>query len=151
MWRMENMQVDVRYKPFYRTQLVFGERETFVTGSLYSPYRLCKRARLDKDNRERGDVRSMAGEKHEQAFGEEVKQAAEGEREMQIDTNLANLRHDWSDLYGNQPGTLQIVRAEGPTGEEVPAVASYGLEDGAGLADVLDRAHADAARDRAEA
>lgn len=249
MWRMENMRVGVRYKPFYRTQLVFGEGETFVTGSLYSPYRLCKRARLDKGNRERGDVRSMAGEKHEQAFGEEVKQAAEGEREMQIDTDLADLRHgietdveqeedyearkkpltaeelinavkeqaakspdtlvessdeaeperhvwadeqtaaqvtmkialddrfehveddgqegrewfelvaqpgyclryDWSDLYGNQPGTLQIVRAEGPTGEEVPVVASYGLEDGAGLADVLDRACTDAARDRAEA
>lgn len=191
----------------------------------------------------------MAGEKHEQAFGKEVKQAAEGEREMQIDTDLADLRHgietdvekeedyearkkpltaeelinavkeqaakspdtlvessdeveperhvwadeqttaqvtmkialddrfehveddgqegrewfelvaqpgyclryDWSDLYGNQPGTLQIVRAEGPTGEEVPVVASYGLEDGAGLADVLDRACTDAARDRAEA
>lgn len=193
----------------------------------------------------------MAGEKHEQAFGEEVKEAAEGEREMQIDTDLTDLRHgietdveqeedyearkkpltaeelinavkeqaakspdvvversddaeperhvwadeqtaaqvtmkialderfehveddgqegrewfalvrqpgyclryDWSDLYGNQPGTLQLVQADGPTGGEVPVIATYRLEesDDAALGAVLDRACSDAARDRTRA
>ena len=186
-------------------------------------------------------------EKQGQAFGEEVKEAAEGEREMQIDTDLSDLRHgietdveqeedyearrkpltaeelinavkeqaakspdviaersddpeperhawvdeqvaaqvimkialddrfehveddgqegrewfalvrqpgyclryDWSDLYGNQPGTLQLVKANGPTDEEVPVIEAYRLEEGddAGLGAVLDRACSDAARD----
>lgn len=189
----------------------------------------------------------MDDEKQGQAFGEEVKEAAEGEREMQIDTDLSDLRHgietdveqeedyearrkpltaeelinavkeqaakspdviversddaeperhvwadeqtaaqvtmkialddrfeheeddgqegrewfalrmlpgyflryDWSDLYGNQPGTLQLVKANGPTGEEVPVVSSCRLEggDGSELGALLDRACSDAARD----
>lgn len=189
----------------------------------------------------------MDDEKQGQAFGEEVKEAAEGEREMQIDTDLSDLRHgietdveqeedyearrkpltaeelinavkeqaakspdviaersddpeperhawvdeqvaaqvimkialddrfehveddgqegrewfalvrqpgyclryDWSDLYGNQPGTLQLVKANGPTDEEVPVIEAYRLEEGddAGLGAVLDRACSDAARD----
>lgn len=189
----------------------------------------------------------MDDEKQGQAFGEEVKEAAEGEREMQIDTDLSNLRHgietdveqeedyearrkpltaeelinavkeqaakspdviversddpeperhawvdeqvaaqvtmkialddrfeheeddgqegrewfalrmlpgyflryDWSDLYGNQPGTLQLVKANGPTGEEVPVVSSCRLDEGDGseLGALLDRACSDAARD----
>lgn len=189
----------------------------------------------------------MDDEKQGQAFGEEVKEAAEGEREMQIDTDLSDLRHgietdveqeedyearrkpltaeelinavkeqaakspdviversddaeperhawvdeqvaaqvtmkialddrfehveddgqegrewfalrmlpgyflryDWSDLYGNQPGTLQLVKAGGPTGEEVPVVSSCRLEggDGSELGALLDRACSDAARD----
>ncbi len=189
----------------------------------------------------------MDDEKQGQAFGEEVKEAAEGEREMQIDTDLSDLRHgietdveqeedyearrkpltaeelinavkeqaakspdviversddpeperhawvdeqvaaqvtmkialddrfeheeddgqegrewfalvrqpgyclryDWSDLYGNQPGTLQLVKADGPTGGEVPVIATYRLEesDDAALGAVLDRACSDAARD----
>jgi hypothetical protein len=193
----------------------------------------------------------MGDGKHEQLFGEEVRQAAEGEREMEIDTDLSDLRHgiendvdqeedfearkkpltaeelidavkeqaakspdsvvvhsddaeperhvwadqqtaaqvtmmiaaddrfehveddgqegrewfalvaqpgyclryDWSDLYGNQPGTLQLVKADGPSGEAVPVVAKYRLEacDDAGLAALLARAYADAARDRAKA
>ena len=189
----------------------------------------------------------MDDEKQGQAFGEEVKEATEGEREMQIDTDLSDLRHgietdveqeedyearrkpltaeelinavkeqaakspdviversddpeperhawvdeqvaaqvtmkialddrfeheeddgqegrewfalrmlpgyflryDWSDLYGNQPGTLQLVKANGPTGEEVPVVSSCRLEggDGSELGALLDRACSDAARD----
>lgn len=189
----------------------------------------------------------MDDEKQGQAFGEEVKEAAEGEREMQIDTDLSDLRHgietdveqeedyearrkpltaeelinavkeqaakspdviversddpeperhawvdeqvaaqvtmkialddrfehveddgqegrewfalrmlpgyflryDWSDLYGNQPGTLQLVKANGPTGEEAPVVFSCRLEEGDGseLGALLDRACSDAARD----
>lgn len=189
----------------------------------------------------------MDDEKQGQAFGEEVKEAAEGEREMQIDTDLSDLRHgietdveqeedyearrkpltaeelinavkeqaakspdviversddpeperhawvdeqvaaqvtmkialddrfehveddgqegrewfalvrqpgyclryDWSDLYGNQPGTLQLVKANGPTGEEVPVVSSCRLDEGDGseLGALLDRACSDAARD----
>ena len=189
----------------------------------------------------------MDDEKQGQAFGEEVKEAAEGEREMQIDTDFSDLRHgietdveqeedyearrkpltaeelinavkeqaakspdviaersddpeperhawvdeqvaaqvimkialddrfehveddgqegrewfalvrqpgyclryDWSDLYGNQPGTLQLVKAGGPTGEKVPVIEAYRLEEGddAGLGAVLDRACSDAARD----
>lgn len=189
----------------------------------------------------------MDDEKQGQAFGEEVKEAAEGEREMQIDTDLSDLRHgietdveqeedyearrkpltaeelinavkeqaakspdviaersddpeperhawvdeqvaaqvimkialddrfehveddgqegrewfalvrqpgyclryDWSDLYGNQPGTLQLVKAGGPTGEKVPVVFSCRLEggDGSELGALLDRACSDAARD----
>ena len=189
----------------------------------------------------------MDDEKQGQAFGEEVKEAAEGEREMQIDTDLSDLRHgietdveqeedyearrkpltaeelinavkeqaakspdviaersddpeperhawvdeqvaaqvimkialddrfehveddgqegrewfalvrqpgyclryDWSDLYGNQLGTLQLVKAGGPTGEKVPVIEAYRLEEGddAGLGAVLDRACSDAARD----
>ena len=42
------------------------------------------------------------------------------------------LRYDWSDLYGNQPGTLQLVKANGPTGEEVSVVSSCRLEEGDG-------------------
>ena len=42
------------------------------------------------------------------------------------------LRYDWSDLYGNQPGTLQLVKANGSTGEEVPVVSSCRLEEGDG-------------------
>ena len=59
------------------------------------------------------------------------------------------LRYDWSDLYGNQPGTLQLVQANGPTGEEVPVVSSCRLEEGDGseLGALLDRACSDAARD----
>ena len=59
------------------------------------------------------------------------------------------LRYDWSDLYGNQPGTLQLVKAGGPTGEKVPVIEAYRLEEGddAGLGAVLDRACSDAARD----
>lgn len=189
----------------------------------------------------------MDDEKQGQAFGEEVKEAAEGEREMQIDTDLSDLRHgietdveqeedyearrkpltaeelinavkeqaakspdviversddpeperhawvdeqvaaqvtmkialddrfehveddgqegrewfalvrqpgyclryDWSDLYDNQPGTLQLVKAGGPTGEKVPVVSSCRLEggDGSELGALLDRACSDAARD----
>lgn len=189
----------------------------------------------------------MDDEKQGQAFGKEVKEAAEGEREMQIDTDLSDLRHgietdveqeedyearrkpltaeelinavkeqaakspdviversddpeperhvwadeqtaaqvtmkialddrfeheeddgqegrewfalrmvpgyflryDWSDLYGNQPGTLQLVKANGPTGEEVPVVSSCRLDEGDGseLGALLDRACSDAARD----
>lgn len=189
----------------------------------------------------------MDDEKQGQAFGEEVKEAAEGEREMQIDTDLSDLRHgietdveqeedyearrkpltaeelinavkeqaakspdvaaersddpeperhawadeqvaaqvtmkialddrfeleeddcqegrewfalrmlpgyflrcSWFDLYGNQPGTLQLVKANGPTGEEVSVVSSYRLEggDGSELGALLDRACSDAARD----
>ena len=60
-----------------------------------------------------------------------------------------SLRYDWSDLYGNQPGTLQLVKANGPTGEEVPVVSSCRLEEGDGseLGALLDRASSDAARD----
>lgn len=59
------------------------------------------------------------------------------------------LRYDWSDLYGNQPGTLQLVQANGPTGEEVPVVFSCRLEEGDGseLGALQSRGCSDAAWD----
>ena len=59
------------------------------------------------------------------------------------------LRYDWSELYGNQPGTLQLVKANGPTGEEVAVVSSCRLEEGDGseLGALQSRACSDAARD----